>query len=722
MIAASAPTNALLARDARGGSLTEYILVIGMAAVLVVASVRAFGKSAGAKAERQGECVAALDPGCARTVATSAAGRHAVVETAPTASAASGATAAKTHGSTLLARASEARRTLAAAAQAAPPPPPTPAAADGDAQRIADAILATLRRQFPYGEIGQQHSPLWPRSWVQQRDMWGESWGNELPSPLVQSPPASHWGRRSAEMTHADTCEGAACRDEIERDFGMRRCESQGDCTRGACAPVAAASQGAPVSLCTGHSDFLYDEVYNAIVAAQRTVTFSTLAAPDGAYAAAIRNALGQLHRQQAPGAPGVDVRILVGRADDGVDEHGAPNPPGTGVREILAVLTRDLPADSPVRVSVGTYGGPDVSSFASWSHAKMIVADGREALVGGHNWWVGDYNRDNPVHDVSMRLRGPAARHAEAYFDRLWSYAVTSGRFATRGGPGGVAHGARTGSPAAQPGTGVRVITVGAPGGSTVNVTAYAPSDAALMAMMRAARSSIRLSQQELVSQPLAPLAIDQLDRSTKDQPAWLQRLLRSMGRRAAESALEQHIAPALLDELALALMRGVRVEIVLTGSDPTSGTQGYSHGWTAEQTREAIAAHARANFVRLSRSLPTGTRPDAAEVARLVASNLDVRELRFSDEAALPVDGSPTPMPLRNHAKVVIVDDAAAYVGSQNLYPGGIAGNPPIQQLGELGFILVGRSAVEQQLLTDYWNRMWPLASRTSTRRPGG
>jgi phosphatidylserine/phosphatidylglycerophosphate/cardiolipin synthase-like enzyme len=84
-------------------------------------------------------------------------------------------------------------------------------------------------------------------------------------------------------------------------------------------------------------------------------------------------------------------------------------------------------------------------------------------------------------------------------------------------------------------------------------------------------------------------------------------------------------------------------------------------------------------------------------------------VRELRFSDESTIPVNGQP--QPLRNHAKVVIVDDAAAYIGSQNLYPGGMAARPPIQQLGEFGYVIVGPE-VPALVLDDYWNRMWPLA----------
>jgi len=50
-----------------------------------------------------------------------------------------------------------------------------------------------------------------------------------------------------------------------------------------------------------------------------------------------------------------------------------------------------------------------DCDSF-SWNHAKIISVDGREALVGGHNLYSRDYLVDDPVHDLSMRISGPAA------------------------------------------------------------------------------------------------------------------------------------------------------------------------------------------------------------------------------------------------------------------------------------------------------------------------
>jgi phosphatidylserine/phosphatidylglycerophosphate/cardiolipin synthase-like enzyme len=687
-----APGLSRLHRDARGAGLVEYLMLVGLVGLLALAAFRHFGQTAQAKIEGQARCVEALDAGCGKGNDGVVPSRAQVVdglatEHAPSAQALAGA-GAEVASTGLAARLLGLLRHLdpIGRAQAADAPPPSPAAARVDAneegRRIADAVVTALRRTEPYSEIGNPRWRLAPRSWLASRDLWGISWGNELPGALLQSPPASHWGRRSETMAQPDAC-GANCRTRAERDFGIRECQSQADCTTGTCTGVAAAG----ASLCTGHSDFLYDEVYRTFVAAERTVTFATFGAPNEGYTAAIRNALTELHNRQPPGGRGMDVRLLIGEAPDG------NQPTGTNVRSILADLTRDLPADSPIRVTVATYGGAP----ASWNHAKMIVADGREALVGGHNWWTNDYNRTNPVHDVSLRLRGPAARHAEAYFEPLWAYALSGRRHASRGT--GVPHAA---APVTQgtPGEGVPVISVGVPGGTTANLASGVAGDTALMTMIRSARRTVRLSQQELVSQQLAAPSRQWV---TETVPG-------ALGRRAgdlAASALAQHIDPRLLDELALAMMRGVRVEVVLTGLNPATSTDGYSHGWSTEQTRQAVIAHLRANLPRLQRM----QRQPVVGGASMdeVANNLEIRELRFSDEDNILVNGQPEP--LRNHAKVLIVDDAAAYVGSQNMYPGGLAGQRPMTQLAEFGYIFLGET-VHPTIVRDYWDRMWPLA----------
>ena len=50
-------------------------------------------------------------------------------------------------------------------------------------------------------------------------------------------------------------------------------------------------------------------------------------------------------------------------------------------------------------------------TGVTSWNHSKVLVVDGRKAIVGGMNWWSKDYTQDrDPINDVSMEVSGPAA------------------------------------------------------------------------------------------------------------------------------------------------------------------------------------------------------------------------------------------------------------------------------------------------------------------------
>ena len=46
-----------------------------------------------------------------------------------------------------------------------------------------------------------------------------------------------------------------------------------------------------------------------------------------------------------------------------------------------------------------------------SWDYEKVIDVDGKLALVGGMNYWTGDYiESSHPINDISMEVQRPAA------------------------------------------------------------------------------------------------------------------------------------------------------------------------------------------------------------------------------------------------------------------------------------------------------------------------
>jgi len=58
---------------------------------------------------------------------------------------------------------------------------------------------------------------------------------------------------------------------------------------------------------------------------------------------------------------------------------------------------------------------------LTSWNHAKLLIVDGKTLITGGHNYWSDDYTQLAPVHDVSMRLHGPAVINAQGFLNRIW-------------------------------------------------------------------------------------------------------------------------------------------------------------------------------------------------------------------------------------------------------------------------------------------------------------
>ena len=64
--------------------------------------------------------------------------------------------------------------------------------------------------------------------------------------------------------------------------------------------------------------------------------------------------------------------------------------------------------------------------STMSWNHSKVIAVDGKTNIAGGINWWGQDYfppRTKTPMHDIDIRVEGPAAAHAVQFMDVLWEF-----------------------------------------------------------------------------------------------------------------------------------------------------------------------------------------------------------------------------------------------------------------------------------------------------------
>lgn len=171
-----------------------------------------------------------------------------------------------------------------------------------------------------------------------------------------------------------------------------------------------------------------YDAVLHAIARARRSVWISQLALdPDC-----------KVHRPRVRGEspPATDDRLIL----DALLAASAKG--GVGVRVLLNTSLL-LDTAKPLRALLATSGGSGIevrgiSRFPQLLHAKMLIVDEEEAILLGspfvNGYWDDTQHRPTdsrrpmrelggrPLHDVSVRLTGPAVRDLGAIFAELWN------------------------------------------------------------------------------------------------------------------------------------------------------------------------------------------------------------------------------------------------------------------------------------------------------------
>jgi phosphatidylserine/phosphatidylglycerophosphate/cardiolipin synthase-like enzyme len=493
---------------------------------------------------------------------------------------------------------------------------------------------------------------------------------------LVQTP--NRWGRKADDLTWFEM----GCKD-CEPDISLPACTSDADCRGGTCTAIWPRTPGArPATrkVCLGHSDALPVRIHDLVASARQSVDIVELQpAPTGRYTAALRAAIAELAFSRRR----IEVRVLIGQFP----------PKGVDAADFLKELTetaRDIPG-SRVTVSVSAMRTCTVmescNSF-SWNHGKFIVVDGREAIVGGHNLWTEDYLTDNPVHDLSMQVRGPAAASASRFADRLWrfvcsnlgykdsislvSYSPGESEPGHRCPPALATPAPARGRPAVAAG-GVEIMGIGRLGSGITDDFAN-QSELARDLMFGAARKTIRVSQQDLGFR---------LGRSDTLFP---------------ESAL---------DEMIDLMERDGDVYVVLSnpGSIGNGGSPYYN-----DVPLQALAKRLKDNVQKRIHTADPRSRyairkgPDP--VNALLCSRFHLAPFRFG-----PDDSWPGGKTIANHAKLWMVDDRIFYLGSDNMYP---------VNLQEFGFIVDDRQAADT-LLDSYWNPLWQWSKRAAVSGAG-
>lgn len=498
---------------------------------------------------------------------------------------------------------------------------------------------------------------------------------NALPRDwLVQSP--NRWGRAARDLPfYPLDCKSC------EKDVSLPSCSSDADCGGGICGTIWPLSRGrggtarlSKRKVCLGHSDGLLDRIHDLVAGARATVDITLLQpAPDTRFLAALRAAINDLAESRRP----VSVRVLIGQyPPDNVDAAAF-------VKELTAEA-QAIPG-SRIAVSVAAMRSCIVlekcDSF-SWNHAKIVAVDGREALVGGHNMWSSDYLLDNPVHDLSMQVRGPAAASASRFANRLWDYvcANVDGKSSVSLASLGVGAGDPCPPPfvapagPAGPSGKVPVLAVGRLGAGITDDFAN-HSELARDLAYGAARESIRIVQQDLGFR---------IGRSDTLFP---------------ESTLDR-----LIDFLET---RKGDVYIVL--SNPGATGNGGNTYYT-DVSMEMLARHLRElvqkRFETRDPTLRYAIRRGPDPVNALLCSRVHLASFRFGPDTSWPGGQA-----IANHSKFWMVDDRTFYIGSDNMYP---------VNLQEFGYIVDDRSAATD-ILESYWTPLWQWSKRAAVSGTG-
>ncbi|MGI9178064.1 MAG: hypothetical protein ACR2IT_09435 [Pirellulales bacterium] len=413
--------------------------------------------------------------------------------------------------------------------------------------------------------------------------------------------------------------------------------------TGGAAAPIPAASRR------------LLAALEDAIAEAESLVDIASLEPfASGEFAAAIRRGLA---RAASRGQP-LTIRILYGR-------HRFVQQTDADFEASIRDLAADIPHAADIRLHACRMETSNHPASPSWNHAKIVAADGRRVILGGHNLWHADYLAFAPVHDVSALIDGQAAGEAHAFLDHLWAWvgrqlaspsaegSVTSirwtqGRIEPAGPP---AAAVRDAMPVGR----IPALAIGRLGSGVLSDPRLANVAAAVAAIaFRKARESIRISQMDF------GFHWDGVNFWSADVDAALADVVTDPAR---------------------------RVEVMLVLSEPgakaASGAP-YSFGTTIAD----IVAEMRRVI---------GDRP--------VTGRMQIAPLRFSSRGDRWARNG-VELKIINHAKVWIVDDRAFHVGSDNLYP---------HNLQEFG-TLIESDELTRRFVADYWAPLWSFSSRAA------
>lgn len=423
----------------------------------------------------------------------------------------------------------------------------------------------------------------------------------------------------------------------------------------------------------TKDSRQLLSAITNVIANARHVVDIALLwhinwGLPDGFFHHALQQGFQRL--RQAGGKP--LIRVLC----------GIPTGPLVANQDLANWLKGLIPA------GLSAYMATNHPATASWNHSKIVAADGKAAIVGGHNLWNSAYMSFAPIHDVSALIEGPAAATAHGFCDLLWSQ---------RGSPLAYVHftqdkvthelppmSTRSLLPPAAPVGKVPMMALGRLGAGIARQL-DAVTDASVTARIVAilsAKSEIRIVQQSLGFQLIMS------DISSFDIPT--------------------------MRALAKMINLGRRVSIIMTndgaqdgGGDPYSATPLKYTLFALGQFLQYEMRHPGPPRDRPLDYVHNNVRPNIlgleAKTKQIMNERVFLMPLRFSSRGHVWKAPGQKDRIAGLHAKVYQIDDQGFYVGSDNMYRSGT--DAGLQEFGY--FVDSQEETIKFQRA--YWDQLW-------------
>lgn len=383
----------------------------------------------------------------------------------------------------------------------------------------------------------------------------------------------------------------------------------------------------------------------------------------------------------------------------------------------------------------------------AAWNHAKIFAVRGTSLVAGGANYW-GDYagSTDSP-YDLAMSIQGGAAADAHRFADYLWGYLAhrppTDFSSWSKGSLPGDDPG--TFKDAAPPQSGPAPAHAGTTSALTVAKSGMWPAhvfgipvglfdalrDFVINAVVAVAEGRLRAGG--ATGALLAHEMRDDNDafwaplRAWGISPAgWASRYARNHAIASARHSVRLSQQKFLMDDLvndpagAVFVERVVRPVSEAAGEDwngwfwpfDTMVALGYAlagihAGGGSADVVEIVCSYYKINCLEYQDPTKSGDfKARLADVMRgmqaagLIATDLPVTSL--VEQGVVYKRASLVARQRSNHSKMVMVDDALAYVGSDNAYP---------SYNQEFGVWLDDEKAV-QALRQGFWDGLWSIA----------